>query len=234
MNLQRIPKFLLNFPGKLWSSLTEPLEALERIGDYRRAVTISAFLLFAVISITLERIEDNNTPVSALILLMVGYILARSRWFKISALILIFTLTFPSYLAALKLPNPDPSQVVATFAWLIVPLLLSSLIYSVQVTIAIGVLNFLVLAALPFLRPELSFQIIDETLEFYGSVTAIVVIVMVQRNQIENDRQKEQRYERRFAGGLTEPIAACCSLRTHVPPPSPNTPAFFGRNSRGA
>jgi PAS domain S-box-containing protein len=191
MNVKQIPSFLLTLPSKLWRGLTEPFESLLEIGDYRRAVTTSAFVIFAVIAVMWGRIFGGPIPVGALILLIIGYFLSRTRWFKIAALILIITLTFPSYLTALRLTDPDISRVTATFGWIIIPLLLSSLIYSVQATIAIGALNFLALTLLPFIRPELRFQLMSGAFGFYGLVSAILVIVMIQRNQIEKDRQEE-------------------------------------------
>jgi PAS domain S-box-containing protein len=191
MNVPKISSFLLTLLNKLWKGSTEPFETLSQTGDYRRAVTTSAFFLFAAVSVLLERLINGNVPVSALLLLIIGYFLSRTRWFKIAALILIFTLTFPSYLIALRLTNPDPNRILAAFAWVTIPLLLSSLVYSVQVTVAVGAINFLVLVALPVMRPELSFQVMSGTLGFYGLVSAVLIIAMIQRNQIEIDRQRE-------------------------------------------
>src|SRR5260221_13339323 len=157
MNIKRILIFLFK---KLWGGLTEPFESLPQTGDYRRAVTISAFLLFAIIVIMLERLIAGNTPINVLILLIIGYFLSRTRWFKIAALILVFTLTFPAYFVTLRLSNPDPNQVISAFGWIVIPLLLSSLIYSVQTTIVISIINFLTLTTLPFIQPELSFRVL--------------------------------------------------------------------------
>ena len=188
MNIKRILIFLFK---KLWGGLTEPFESLSQTGDYRRAVTTSAFLLFAFIAIMLERLADNNMTNSVLVLLIVGYILSRTHWFRIAALILISALTFPAYLEILRLPNPDTNQVISAFGWVVIPLLLSSLIYSLQVTIAISILNFLALTLISFIRPALGIQVTGGALEFYGVVAAILIIVMIQRDQIEQDRQKK-------------------------------------------
>src|SRR5258706_1525067 len=188
MNIKRILIFLFK---KLWGGLTEPFESLTQTGYYRRAVTSSAFLLFACIAIMLERLADNNMTNSVLVLLIVGYILSRTHWFRIAALILISALTFPAYLEILRLPNPDTNQVISAFGWVVIPLLLSSLIYSLQVTIAISILNFLALTLISFIRPALGIQVTGGALEFYGVVAAILIIVMIQRDQIDQDRQKK-------------------------------------------
>lgn len=190
MDTKRLTPLPVIFFGKLWNWLTEPLEELPNIGDRRRSVTTTTFLLFAVIAVAIEQMAAGNTPIIALIFLIAGYFLARTRWFKYAALILVFTLIFPSYLVVLRLPDPDANRVLAAFAWVFVPLLLSSLIYSVRATVVISAINFGVLALLPFLRPELNYSILGGALGFFGLVAVILVVVMTQRNEIENDRQK--------------------------------------------
>ncbi len=187
---QRTPLPVIFF-GKLWNWLTAPLEELPNIGDRRRSVTTTTFLLFAVVAVAIEQMAAANTPFIALILLIAGYFLARTRWFKFAALILVFTLIFPSYLVVLRLPDPDANRVLAAFAWVFVPLLLSSLIYSVRATVVISAINFGVLALLPFIRPELNYSSLGGALGFFGLVAVILVVVMTQRNEIEKDRQKE-------------------------------------------
>lgn len=191
MDTKRRTPLPVIFVGKLWGWLTEPLEELPNIGDRRRSVTTATLLLFAVIAVAIEQMAAGNTPFVALISLIAGYFLARTRRFKFAALILIFTLIFPSYLVVLKLPDPDANRVLAAFAWVFVPLLLSSLIYSVRTTVAVSVINFGMLALLPFVRPELNYSVVGGVLGFFGLVTVIQVVVMTQRNEIEKDRQKE-------------------------------------------
>ena len=191
MNIRKLIFLPLIFLRKLSFWLTEPFESLPDIGDKRRSVTTTAFIIFAAVSVAIEQTVAGNTPFSALLLLIAGYFLARTRWFRFAALILIFTLTFPSYLVALRLPNPEPNRIISAFAWVIMPLLLSSLIYSVRTTAAISIINFLALIALPFIRPELDYRAMGGTIGFYGLTSIILLIVMVQRNEIESDRQKE-------------------------------------------
>jgi len=186
--LVRLPYQLLIW---LWRLLTEPVEALPRAEDRRRAIISSAFLMFSAISVGIEQRMAGNTPFIALVFLILGYFLARTRWFKHATAILLATLTFPSYLAALHLPNPDAPRIIAVFVWIIIPSLLSSLIYSVRVTVAFSLLNFISLATLPLIHPILSYMDIGGALGFYGLASTILIIVMVQRNEIENDRQKE-------------------------------------------
>ncbi len=176
---------------KLWGWLTQPFETLPHIGDHTRSVTTSAFLFFAALAVAMEQMLAGNTPFSALMLLVGGYFLARTRWFKFAALILIFALIFPSYLVVWRLADPEPSRVIAACVWVLLPLLLGSLIYSVRVMAVISTINFLALAAMPFLRPGLDYRSMGGAMGFFGLASAILIVVMIRRNEIESDRQKE-------------------------------------------
>lgn len=175
----------------VWKFLTEPFETLPKAEDRTRAVFASAFLLFSAIAVAMEQSTAGNTPLVALILLIIGYLLARTRGFKIATLLLIVTLTFPSYLVVFRLTNLDPNRMISAFAWIVIPLLISSLVYSVRTTVIIGTLNILALIVLPHIRPELNYGILGGALGFYGLSAAILIIVMTQRNQIEKDRKRE-------------------------------------------
>ena len=188
---RKVLSFAIAISTKLWQGLTEPFESLPEVGDHRRSVMTTAFLFFAIIAVSTEQSLAGNTPFNALVLLSGGYFLARTRWYRYAAIILILSLSFPSYLVVLRLQNPDSQRVMAAFAWLILPLLLSSLIYPVRITFVLGAINFLAISLLPRILPELNYSVIGGTLGFYGFTAAIMLIVTTQRNQIENDRQKE-------------------------------------------
>jgi PAS domain S-box-containing protein len=139
----------------------------------------------------IEQLLVNHPSVLFLVVLLTGYFLARTRWFKLAAFLLVTALTVPSYLVAFNLSDPDPDRITAAFVWILIPLLISSLIYSIPDTVILGILNLLALSILPFIRPELSYRILGETMVFYIFAAGILILVMVQRNQLEQDRQKE-------------------------------------------
>jgi len=191
MFLRSIPQQLYGLLSWVWKFLTEPFEILPKAEDRTRAVFSSAFLLFSAIAMAMEQSTAGNTPRIALILLIFGYFLARTRGFKLATLLLVVTLTFPSYLVVFRLTTFEPNRIISMFAWIVIPLLISSLVYSVRTTVLIGTLNLFALGLLPLVRPELHYGLLGGALGFYGLSAAILIIVMVQRNQIENDRKKE-------------------------------------------
>ena len=174
-----------------WKILVEPFESLSQPEDRRRAIITAAFLLFSLLSIVIEQLLIRKTSIVILVVLLAGYILARTRWFRFAAFLLLATLTVPSYLIALTLTNPEPNHILATFAWIILPLLFSGLIYSLTSTFIIASLNLLLLLTLPFIHPALSYRNMGETIVFYGSTVIILTIVIIQRNEMEQDRQTE-------------------------------------------
>ena len=176
---------------KYWKILVEPFESLSQPEDRRRAIITAAFLLFSFLYVVIEQLLIRNTSILVTFVLLAGYILARTRWFRFAAFLLLATLTVPSYLIALTLTNPEPNHILATFAWIILPLLFSGLIYSLTTTLIIASLSLLLLLTLPFIHPALSYPNMGETIVFYGSTVIILTIAIIQRNEMEQDRQTE-------------------------------------------
>jgi len=182
--------FFARYIKDFWKLLSEPFEILPPT-ERRLSIISSSFLLISALGVWLERIVGRNTPLAALILLIISYFIARTRWHKVATLVLLVTLSFPSYLVALTTSNPSASILNNAFIWITLPLLLSSLIYSVRATIVFVFANILVILSLPFIRSELTLLVISGSLGFYIIVSVFVIIVMIQRNQLEGYRQEE-------------------------------------------
>ena len=174
----------------IWKFLAEPFETLPPT-DRRFSIISSLFLLIGAFGVWLEQIVGGNTPFIALLLLVVSYFVSRTRWYKVATFVLLVTLSFPSYIVALTVPNPSAGILNNAFIWVILPLILSSLIYSVRATVIFAVANIFSILALPLIRSELTLPIISGSLGFYSIATVFVLTVMIQRNQLENVRQKE-------------------------------------------
>jgi PAS domain S-box-containing protein len=175
----------------VWRLLTEPLETLPKAEERRRAVIASAVSLCTFIAFAMDRLSSGQIPWFVLILAAGCYCLARTRLFKIGALVLLFTLSVPSYLYALTTPDPALANVFAAFGWLVLPLILSSVLYSTRMTILFGAANLCLLLSLPIFRSNLDLRTLWVVLCFYGLASLFIIIVMVQRNELEKDRQSE-------------------------------------------
>ena len=175
---------------QLWKLLTEPIESLSN-AERRYAIISTVFLLIGVIGVGLEQTIGRRTPLSALFIMIMGYLIARTRWYTIAIFILMVTLSFPSYLVALNIVDPNPSVLNNAFIWIILPLIISSLVYSVRTTILLTALNIMLISILPLTRDELTFRDISGSLGFYIMVAVFVITVMIQRNELEEDRRSE-------------------------------------------
>jgi len=189
--LKSFINLLVGLTKQIWRVLTGPFDSLPQVEDYRRASVIAAFTLVSVIAIGIEQASEGDKSLVSFILLLIGYFLARTRWFRLATIILIFALSIPSYEVAITSPTPEPNRIFVAFSWMIIPLLLSSLIYSILTTVVIYAINMAAILALPFIRPELSFGDIGGAIGFYSVTSAILIIVMVQRNQMEKDRRRQ-------------------------------------------
>jgi PAS domain S-box-containing protein len=182
---------IVSFLQKGWKLLTEPLEALPKMEDRRRAIITSTVALFSFLAFVLDQLLAGRAPLVALVILLASYFLARTRWFKPAALILLITLSIPSFLFALTIPAPNPNEIFAALAWLTLPLILSSLLYSTRAAILYSAANILSFLALPLMRSELNLEIVGLPICFYALTSLIVIVVMIQRNEIEKDHQSE-------------------------------------------
>jgi PAS domain S-box-containing protein len=184
---------------KLWGFLTAPLEKMRHAEDERRAKVVTAFFLFCIVAIKIDQMVAGNIPRLALWFLLGGYFLARTRWYKIATIILIVILTVPSYLIVAKSPNIEPYEVFAALVWVILPLLLVSLIFSVRTAILIYAANIAAVLAMPFLYSHLSFRDIGEALGFFILTSLVILIVMIEQIKLEDIRQAElRRSQERF------------------------------------
>ena len=181
----------IEFLKQLWMFLTEPFESLPRSEDRRRAIMSTAVSLFSFLAVGGEQLTTGKTPAIMLVLLFTGYIFSRTRWYKAAVLVLLAALSFPSFQIALTVPNPDSNRILTLFVWIILPLIFCSLIYSTRTTFIYSVINLLLLIALIFIRDGMEFSVIRATLGFYGLTSLFIITVMVQRDEIEKDRQSE-------------------------------------------
>ena len=179
-----------NLLARIWKFLTEPFELLQR-SDRRLAIFSAVLLLISAIGVFVEQRIGGATPVISLILLMAGYLTSRTRWFRLAAFILLVTLSFPSYRVALTTTSLTTTTLNNTFIWLVLPIIISSLIFPIHMTVVFSFINIGLLVCLPVLRPSITFAMISQSLEYLTIVTVFIVIVMIQRNRLENDRQAE-------------------------------------------
>lgn len=168
-----------------------PLCPLPTPEDRRLAALTTTFLLIMMLAVYIERFLGGNIPGIVLGFLGIAYLLSRTQWHKLAALILICTLAVPSLGRTFTFDAPDPNHILAIGCWLIIPILISSLLYSTRSTTIVSLSIGAALAILPILQPRLSFITLSGSLGFVITIATLVLIVMYQRNRIEEDRQSQ-------------------------------------------
>lgn len=193
MIIKQTHKFISELALKLRELLIAPLEHLDRPDDRRRASVAAALLLISFLMVGIEILVAGNVPVIVELALFGGYWLTRTSWYRAATWILLLVLVVPSYIVVLTLPQSEPNRVLTAFGWVAVPLILGSLIFSFRVMTLFSLANLVAISLLPFIRTELSYYALSGTLGFLTLISAAVLIVMNQRNKLEQDRQAELR-----------------------------------------
>ena len=182
---------LVSLQHKVRKGITEPFHSLPKEADRRKAVILSAVSVIAFLGFLFDQTIYPKIPFVVVVFSLVCYALARTKWYRIAGLLLLVTLSLPSFYLALTTADLHIYSITTAFAWLIFPLILGSLLYTVRTVIFYSVLNACLLLILPFFRGELSYGMMAGAVSFYSLASIFVVISMVQRDKIENDRQKE-------------------------------------------
>lgn len=182
---------ILNSAAKhVWKFLFEPFTSLSST-DRRLAILSAVFLLLTTAAVLIEQTVGGRTTSTITITLFVGYLLARTQWFKAAMFILMAALSLPSYMAIGAIPDPTPGTIYGAMIWLVLPLILSSLFYSVHTTICFALTNIILIALLPYFYIHVTIRDVSGLLGFYGLAGVFMIAVMTQRNQLEQDRQRE-------------------------------------------
>ena len=171
--------------------LVEPSGKIVKAEDRRQAKLLSILLLVTLLAVISERIVGGNVPIGFLIFLLLGYVVSRTSYFHLAAVSCIFILGVPSYLVTFTLSQPIALRLMASFMWLVIPILLSSVFLSIRGTAVIIALFIVGIILLPLLNPTLTRSVLWGALGFVATTGIIVLIVMRQRDLIEQDRQAE-------------------------------------------
>jgi two-component system sensor kinase FixL len=176
---------------QFWDLLTGPATAVYDDSSRRNARLIATIILLLLLAATLERLLFRNVPLWVLPVLGVAYILSRTRFFSWAAIITVLTLSLPTYFAVINSSYPNTDTIALDFAWLVFPLLISGLFFSVRGVIIVTVSTVLGILLMPLFSVDIRFLDILLALNFVGAFSLLVVIVKYQRNRLETGRLNE-------------------------------------------
>lgn len=205
-----------NLLGRLWSWLTSPSPALTNPAARIQARILSAMLLTTMVlgaltaaipglvSPELDLWEDPIfwITLGGVGLLGAAYALSRTAQYKLGALLAIGILTAAILAASLMVKAPEAPGMLL---YLLIPVLLSSMFFSLRTTILATAGLVLAVLAVPLVFPTISLlQILIGPFSFLLVLGTLFILLLVYHIRLEGERlaalaQSEQRYR-----GLTE------------------------------
>ncbi len=186
------------------SSLQQPKARLNArlLAALLLALASMEFLGALAITITVYSTSTATLLWAAAVPLLADYALSRTKYYQWAAAlgILLFSL-IPYAALAIVIPEMTPGLLFFAFAWLSLPILLTSLFFSTWVTAAYAALINLSLLLLSVLIPNADRTAVYTALGLILTVSILVVVLMYHREQIERANQailaeSEARYRR--------------------------------------
>lgn len=113
---------------QVWDWLTEPSDAIRDPEQHLRARTLAGMLLFSAPIVLVGAIYGYRPLFTVFVILFPAYLISRTRYFVVSALLVLVVLTAPSYIQVLTKRNFQMEALGFEFAWTIIPLLMGSVI----------------------------------------------------------------------------------------------------------
>ena len=155
-----------------------------------------------VIAVTIYPTSTVLLLLGPIIPLLIAYALSRTRYYRSGAAlsILVFAL-IPYVTIAVVAHALTPDLLFLSLTWLNLPVLLTSLFFSIRITAVNAMLINLSILLIPVLIPDVDRAAVNTALGLVLSVSVLVVVLMYHRERIERSRQaalgeSEARYRR--------------------------------------
>ncbi|MBI5670762.1 MAG: PAS domain S-box protein [Chloroflexi bacterium] len=207
---------------RIWHRLTDPSAAVQRLEDRRQAQFLAAFyvvlvpvaFLLLLIPGILRSLGQSTYSVYSSFslvgvpLVMAGYVVSRTRYYCVSAALIVGAAAIAN-LAATAVEN-DPDTLI-TILFSLIPVLLSSFLLPMPATLALIVAQALALVALPSLTPAFNGDgLLGLGLSYYVVASVLIVLLSLHRNLLEQDRRA------RMAGEQHQLAAAYNDLENRI------------------
>jgi signal transduction histidine kinase len=184
----------------LWQWLVEPPAMIIDAAERRQASLVSALLLVLILAISsgpFAQFYVVHNPINGLILtgmllcFIIAYIFSRTKSYRLAVpLLLVAVASWPVLSIALG-KNYSPADLLTTFIFDILIIILSGTLASFRTTVFLSVANFLGLLLLPTLIPDVSVASMVIPLSFNAVVSVLILVFTQHRNLVERDRLAE-------------------------------------------
>ncbi len=178
--------------------LFKPAAGIEPPSDRRRARLLSQLILGCFFSLLLPAFGfglSEKMPLMPFyfILTMLGitYFISRSKHFLPAAYLMTASFYCMSIWVIVSMPRFDSGIVAITMIWMILPFLVTSMIYTHRATFFIAILAFSSILVLPLFKPDLEYRFIAPTWSFMMTWAILHTIYLLHAYNVEQDRIHE-------------------------------------------
>lgn len=197
--------------ARLALRLVEPASSLQGLEARLNARLLAALLLAVLcmelvgtlaIIITIYPTSTALLLLGAVVPLLLAYALSRTKHYRLGAALSIFIFSLIPYVTIAIVAHALTSDLVfLSLVWLNLPVLLTSLFFSIRITAVNAVLINLSMLLIPVLIPAVDRTAVNTALGLVLAVSLLVVVLMYHRERIERSRQvsleeSEARYRR--------------------------------------
>jgi two-component system cell cycle sensor histidine kinase/response regulator CckA len=198
----------------LWRWLTEPAPSIREGEARKNARLLSSLLLSVAMALLLHTlyavVHAGSAPqpefVVTVIVFLIGYGVSRTRLYQAAAVLALTVSVVPVLMVIYDETDVREPIIRAYLAWLALPVIVSSLFFSVRGT---AILAFVLLAGIPILPvliSSLPFSSIAGGWGYVLTISVLVITALLHRNQIERDRQAQLRESERRYRSLFEDV----------------------------
>jgi diguanylate cyclase (GGDEF)-like protein/PAS domain S-box-containing protein len=141
-----------------------------------------------------------------LIVLTIGYFLSRTKYYRLSAFLVIANISFFTLYA---LPDPNEmnrATIFMTIAWFTPSLILAGLIFNFRQMLVVSILHFLIPLSILYFYPQLEFRTIIVSIGYIIVVASMILVNMRLRNLLELERHKEIRKLKDFHENIVKGV----------------------------
>jgi GAF domain-containing protein len=181
--------------------LFKPHVSITKREEQRQATLLAAFLSGLVILTFLgtalpalfgmsNPLEDPFTYVMGgiSIVLSMGYIFSRTRFYNYGAVITVTVLSALPFLLAVTRGDFSAERIPSVLGWLILPLIVGSIFLNVRGVIILALANITAVILFPRFVNQIQFQVIFPPLSLLIVVSTLILILVRNRNQLEQYR----------------------------------------------
>jgi signal transduction histidine kinase len=192
-NSSKETKTLSTVLSVLYGWLIKPPDSIQEPGQRRTASLLSSVILILLIASFINANLAESIPALVLVLLLLGYIFSRTKYFYVAGMATIVLLSFPSYNGIFINPDYSSVSVHSRIAWITLPLIIGSLFLPTLGVAIYAVANFIAILLLPAFIPGLESRYVISSLGYIGTLSFLFIVTMRNRDNLEKIRQKALR-----------------------------------------